>query len=51
MTHDLTNRYENLLKTLVSDKLKLVSTDSICLELGLELYRKNNDINQYVTVA
>lgn len=51
LTHDLTNRYENLLKTLVSDKLKLVSTDSICLELGLELYRKNNDINQYVTVA
>jgi len=31
--HDLTRRYENLLKTFTSDNLNLIETDSICLKV------------------
>lgn len=48
---DLTRRYENLLKTFVSDNLELVETDSICLKVALENYWKNNDIDQYMMFA
>ena len=34
--HDLTKRYESLLRTFRSDKLELVQTDSLCLEMALE---------------
>lgn len=34
--HDLTRRFENLLLTFRSDRLKLVQTDSICLQIALE---------------
>lgn|GEM_PF-416789 len=45
--HDLTRRFENLLKTFRSDKLKLVQTDSICLQIALE----EKDPATYMTYA
>lgn len=53
--HDLTKRFENLLKTFSSDKLELVSTDSICLKVALEEYNKSqktqNDLEKYIRLA
>jgi len=40
--HDLTRRYELLLKTFTSDKLELIETDSICLKIALEDYKKSD---------
>jgi len=40
--HDLTRRYENLLKTFTSDKLELIETDSVCLKIALEDYKKSD---------
>lgn len=34
--HDLTKRFENLLSTFKSDKLELVQTDSLCLQMALD---------------
>jgi hypothetical protein len=52
---DLTHRYNNLLKTFTSDKLELVSTDSVCLKIALETYRKSpkteKDLEEYMTIA
>lgn len=45
--HDLTRRFENLLKTFRSDKLELVQTDSICLQIALE----EKDPATYMTYA
>lgn len=39
---DLTRRYEHLLKTFTSDNLELVQTDSICLMVALESYKKSD---------
>ena len=50
-THDLTNRYEKLLSNLVSNKLELVSTDSMCLQIGDELYKKNWDAAEFLKYA
>ncbi|MDD3793683.1 MAG: hypothetical protein PHI37_02640 [Candidatus Gracilibacteria bacterium] len=50
-THDLTKRYENLLKTFNNDRLELIETDSVCLKLALDLYDKNNDINEYFDIS
>lgn len=44
---DLTRRYEQLLDFVRSDKVRLIATDSLCLQLGLEL---KNDPN-YMLVA
>ncbi len=53
--HDLTRRYENLLATFTSNKLELIDTDSICLKIALEDYKKSNgtldDLKQYMFVA
>lgn len=53
--HDLTRRYENLLKTFTSKKLKLIETDSICLKYALERYNKSKktekDLKEYVLFA
>lgn len=34
--HDLTKRFEQLLSTFRSDKLELIQTDSLCLQMALE---------------
>lgn len=53
--HDLTRRYENLIKTYTSDNLELVDTDSICLQIWLEDYKKSEkkdiDMNNYIKMA
>jgi hypothetical protein len=53
--HDLTRRYENLLKTFTSKKLTLVETDSICLKYALERYENSkktpDDFKEYVFFA
>ena len=53
--HNLTKRYEKLLKTFTSNKLELVDTDSICLKVGLEDYKKSTktekDLSNYMMVA
>jgi hypothetical protein len=49
--HDLTKRYEHLLSSFVSNKIELVSTDSVCLEVALENYKNNWDLNQYMILA
>lgn len=45
--HDLTRRFEELLKTFQSDKLELVQTDSMCLRIALE----EKDPATYMTYA
>ncbi|MDQ7010107.1 MAG: hypothetical protein Q9M94_07510 [Candidatus Gracilibacteria bacterium] len=49
--HNLTKRYENLLKTFTSDKIELIETDSICLKMGIENYKKQKDINVFIALA
>ncbi len=53
--HTLTKRFENLLKTLTSDKVELVDTDSYCLKTGLEIYNKSSktqkDLDDFIKTA
>jgi hypothetical protein len=53
--HDLTRRYEDLLRTFTSNKLKLIETDSICLKLAREQYYYSNktpkDLEKYINLA
>lgn len=46
--HDLTRRYENLLNSVKSDKLRLVESDSPCLKLALA--EKNEEYLTYAGV-
>lgn len=48
--HDLTKRFENLLKTFKSDKLKLVATDSLCLEGAVATKEKQSEA-EYMLLA
>ena len=52
--HNLTTRYEKLLKTFTSNKLELVETDSVCLKVALEWYKKSKktekDLENYMTI-
>lgn len=52
---NLTKRYEKLLSTFRSDKLELVETDSICLKLALENWKKSekteSDYKNYMMIA
>lgn len=50
-TKALTNRYENMLKTFTSDRLELISTDSICLRVWFERYKSTRDINEFMLLA
>lgn len=45
--HDLTKRFEQLLSTFRSDKLELIQTDSLCLQMALE----EKDPATYMTYA
>lgn len=45
--HDLTRRFEELLSTFKSDKLELIQTDSLCLQIALE----EKDPVTYMTYA
>jgi hypothetical protein len=38
--HDLSNRYEDLLRLTLAKNLTLISTDSICLKTARESYKK-----------
>ena len=53
--HDLTRRYEDLLKTFTSNKLRLIETDSICLKLAREKYyyskHTKQDLEKYINLA
>lgn len=53
--HDLTKRFEELLFTYTSDNLELVSTDSICLKIALEDYKKSDKSEkakkEYINIA
>ena len=49
--HNLTDRYEKLLKTFTSEKLELIDTDSMCLKIALYDYKINNDIDKYMNIA
>lgn len=40
---DLTRRFENLLRTFKSDKLKLVATDSLCLEAAVATKERQSE--------
>jgi hypothetical protein len=39
--HNLTKRYEKLLDTFNSEKLELIETDSICLKVALDDFKKS----------
>ncbi len=53
--HDLTKRYEELLFSYTSNKLELVSTDSMCLRVALDDYKKSDKSEiakkEYIRVA
>lgn len=53
--HDLTTRFEELLFSYTSPKLELISTDSMCLQIALEDYKKSDKSEsskkQYMTIA
>lgn len=48
--HDLTKRFENLLRTFRSDKLKLVKTDSLCLKAAIDTAGVQTD-EEYLILA
>ncbi len=48
---NLTKRYERLLQTFTSDKLELIETDSVCLKVWLENYKKDKNIDIYTSLA
>lgn len=43
--HDLTRRYEQVLDFIRTDKVKLIATDSLCLQVALELRTNDNYMN------
>lgn len=53
--HDLTRRYEGLLKTFTNENLKLIESDSLCLKLSLDNYSKSDktdkDISDYLNLG
>ncbi len=49
--HALTKRYEDFLKIVTSDKVKLLETDSVCLKVALENYKKNPDFKKFLELA
>lgn len=49
--HDLTKRFENLLRTFRSDKLRLIKTDSLCLKGAIEMSGKDQSELEYLTLA
>ncbi len=53
--HNLTKRYEKLLTTFTADDLELISTDSKCLKVAYEDYKKSeknsHDLSQFITIA
>lgn len=53
--HDLTKRFEELLFIYTSPNLELISTDSICLNIALDDYKKSDKLEaakkQYMTIA
>ncbi len=49
--HNLTKRYEDLLKTFTSQSLDLIDTDSMCLRFGLEEYKKDKEMSDYILRA
>ncbi|MDD5213557.1 MAG: hypothetical protein PHG82_03990 [Candidatus Gracilibacteria bacterium] len=53
--HDLTKRFEELLFSYTSDKLELVSTDSMCLRVALDDYKKSDKSEiakkEYIKIA
>jgi len=49
--HNLTKRYERLLKTFTSEKLELIDSDSICLKVALDNYKENKDIEEYTYLS
>lgn len=53
--HELTNRFENLLKVFTSPRLEVIDSDSVCLKTAIELYNKSNkteaDLENYVRLA
>jgi hypothetical protein len=51
INHELTNRYEKLLKTFVSNKIDLIETDSTCLKIALSDYKTNNNIERFMSLA
>lgn len=48
--HDLTKRFENLLRTFKSDKLRLIKTDSLCLEAAVDTKERQKD-DEYMLLA
>lgn len=49
---DLTRRYETLLHTFTSDKLKLIETDSLCLKTAIELFHNSLiDFEEFKLIA
>lgn len=47
----LTKRYEKMLQYVASNQVKLIETDSVCLRLWLDTYKKNNDLQEYMDIA
>lgn len=48
---DLTRRYENLLVSLISENIELIKTDSICLQLGWDVYKRENNKDVFLQIA
>ncbi|MDQ1343294.1 MAG: hypothetical protein QG650_13 [Patescibacteria group bacterium] len=48
--HDLTARFENLLRTFRSDQLRLIKTDSLCLKAAVETSKDQKEL-EYLTLA
>ncbi|MDD3302043.1 MAG: hypothetical protein PHN31_00680 [Candidatus Gracilibacteria bacterium] len=53
--HTLTTRFENLLKTLTSDRVSVIDSDSLCLRTAIDLYKKSEktdkDMKTYLALA
>gem|GEM_PF-912478 len=53
--HTLTTRFENLLRTLTSERVTVIDSDSLCLRTAIDLYRKSEktdtDMKNYLALA
>ena len=47
----LTQRYEDMLKFVAMSDIELIETDSTCLKVALDSYKRDNDIDKFLDIA
>jgi hypothetical protein len=50
-SRNLTQRYEKMLMLATNSNLKLIETDSVCLRVALDVYKKDKNLEKYMDMA